>query len=631
MKSKGFFITEIRLTGRNKKDASVLLKKGLNVISGASDTGKTYIFQLINYMFGGADEPKEIDESIGYSTIFLEIETYEGESFTLSREIGESWIYVYESKINDISVLQHSVKLKAKHDKDDEDNISTFLLSLTGIQNMLLRKNARGAKHSFSFRYLVALIMLNEEKIISENIPIFSGIPTNKTTEQSAFKTILTGIDDSLGEELEDPKIYRTRLEGKLEFVNSLLQKLKLELKEQQVQVLDYNANELALEIKNLMNILSNTSKEINLRMEKKKEIWTQEQEIKSRILMLDELLERFRLLEKSYLSDLDRLQFLIEGDYYISQLFDSNCPVCNNPFGPKTTEHNHNFYLDDLQIACFEESNKIKAQLTDLRETLNNLHNENHDNNKKADSLSQQVMEIEESIQRELKPVAVLTKEKMDNLMNAQKTLQEIELNERRVTEYQANQLEILRELSKKNQKMKFNNEITTDIYDDFASEIKKLLEGWNYPDLTSVSIDPNDQELIVSGKKRKNHGKGYRAILNAAFIIAIMNYTRSEELKHPGLIILDSPLTTYKEKVNQVEPTASEEDVPLDMKQAFFKNLSELQDNLQIIIFENIDPVEEVQNNMNYIHFSKVNGVGRYGFIPIDSNAKSVSNSPI
>ncbi|GMX65359.1 hypothetical protein Elgi_46290 [Paenibacillus elgii] len=50
-------------------------------------------------------------------------------------------------------------------------------------------------------------------------------------------------------------------------------------------------------------------------------------------------------------------------------------------------------------------------------------------------------------------------------------------------------------------------------------------MLENWNYPDLKGVSID---QDLIVSGKKRKNHGKGYRAILNAAFIIAIMKYMR-------------------------------------------------------------------------------------------------------
>lgn len=270
----------------------------------------------------------------------------------------------------------------------------------------------------------------------------------------------------------------------------------------------------------------------------------------------------------------MDRLQFLIEGDHYISQLFDSNCPVCNNPFNSKAIEHNHVFYLEDLQIACSEESNKINAQLIDLRETLANLQNENEENNEKVKLLSQQIKEIELTIQLELKPVAVLTKERTDKLLNVKRIFQEIELNERLIAEYQINQLDIMRELSKKNQKMKFVNEITTEIYDDFAAEVKELLDGWNYPDLSSVSINYDDQELIVSGKKRKNHGKGYRAILNAAFVIAIMKYTRNAGLKHPGLIILDSPLTTYKERLNQTTLSSnSEEDISLDMKQAFLK----------------------------------------------------------
>lgn len=623
MKTNGFYITEIRLTGKNKEDAKIILKKGLNVISGASDTGKTYIFQLINYMFGSEDEPKAIDESIGYSTIYLEIKAYSGKEITLKREIGESTIHAYESKIDEIHVLQNYEKLKAKHDKDDKDNISSFLLSLTGIEGMLLRKNARGNKISFSFRHFAGLIMLNEEKIITERIPIFSGIPTNKTAEQSAFKTVLTGVDDSEGVELEDPKIYKTRLEGKLEFVNASLKKLKEEINDKREQVEGYKADDLSNEIDKLMGVLSDNSKEINLRMEQKNRLWNQEQEIKTRILMLEELQERFKLLEKSYLSDLDRLQFLIEGDHFISQLYDSNCPICDNPITLDKVEHDHKFHLENLQIACREESHKLDAQLSDLRATLNTLQMEYNEKDQEVKFLKQQIGEIETFIIEELKPVAVLTKEHLERLLHVRQIFQEIEMNERRIADYQAKQLEIMRELSKKNQRAKFVNEITKEIYNDLADEIKKLLKGWNYPDLTSVTFDYDDQELIVSGKMRKNHGKGYRAILNTAFLIAIMKYTRNNGLKHPGIIILDSPLTTYKEKTTASDSIGSEEDISLDMKQAFFNNLSDINQaypDVQIIIFENIEPMSEVQGKMNYIHFTKTVGVGRYGFIPVD-----------
>ncbi|ASA23425.1 hypothetical protein [Paenibacillus donghaensis] len=626
MTVEGFFITELRLVGRNKRNASILFKKGLNVISGASDTGKTYIFQVINYMFGSKNEPKEIDESIGYSTIYLELQTYDGEPYTLKRDIGESTIQVYESEIDKITVLHNFLKLKARHDKKDDENLSSFLLSLINIKEMLLRKNQRGTKVAFSFRHFVGLFMINEEKIISEESPVFSGVNTNRTAEQSALKAILTGADDSHGTELEDPKIYKTRLEGKLEIVTNSLQKMRREIQSNIAKVENYNVEELNNEIERVAGTLSDNSKEMNKHMEEKKTLWTQEQEVKSRIMMLEELLERFYLLEKSYLSDLDRLQFLIEGDHYVSQLYDSNCPICNQSISYEAVQHNHNFQLDDLQAACVEEGNKLRAQLFDLKGTLNNLEEESSTRSQEVKELRQQIGLIDEYIQKQLQPVVFIAKEYLTNLIEMKKIFQEIEINERRVEEYQATQFEIMRDLNKKSQKINYVNEITQDIYEDVANEVENLLKDWNYPDLTSVSIDHEEQDLIVSGKKRANHGKGYRAILNAAFIIALLKYTKKAGLKHPGLVILDSPLTTYKERENQLTEINLNEEVPLDMKQAFFKNLSELNHifpNVQIIILENIDPNEEVQSKMNYIHFTKIIGVGRYGFIPVDGDA--------
>lgn len=65
----GFYIKELRITGTGMEDAAVVLEKGLNVINGPSNTGKSYIFKCIDYMFG-ADKLKEIEESKGYENIF---------------------------------------------------------------------------------------------------------------------------------------------------------------------------------------------------------------------------------------------------------------------------------------------------------------------------------------------------------------------------------------------------------------------------------------------------------------------------------------------------------------------------------------------------------------------------------
>ena len=66
MNKYGFFIKRLELSGSAVEIKTIQFKKGLNVIFGSSDTGKTFIFQCINYMLGGSTPPKPIPESENY-------------------------------------------------------------------------------------------------------------------------------------------------------------------------------------------------------------------------------------------------------------------------------------------------------------------------------------------------------------------------------------------------------------------------------------------------------------------------------------------------------------------------------------------------------------------------------------
>lgn len=69
----GFEIRRLCVLGESKTPAEISFQKGLNVIVGASDTGKSYVAQCINFMFGGGDAPKKILESEGYEIITLDL------------------------------------------------------------------------------------------------------------------------------------------------------------------------------------------------------------------------------------------------------------------------------------------------------------------------------------------------------------------------------------------------------------------------------------------------------------------------------------------------------------------------------------------------------------------------------
>ena len=85
------YIEEIKVSGSGKADSIIKLKQGVNIIYGPSNTGKSYIINCIDYMFGAKDSL--IDESFGYDTISLTVRTESG-SVVMRRGLGKKKVVV---------------------------------------------------------------------------------------------------------------------------------------------------------------------------------------------------------------------------------------------------------------------------------------------------------------------------------------------------------------------------------------------------------------------------------------------------------------------------------------------------------------------------------------------------------
>lgn len=59
------FLKRLAFLGPNRPPASITLAPGLNVICGASETGKSFIVESIDFMLGGGDPPRDIPEKAG--------------------------------------------------------------------------------------------------------------------------------------------------------------------------------------------------------------------------------------------------------------------------------------------------------------------------------------------------------------------------------------------------------------------------------------------------------------------------------------------------------------------------------------------------------------------------------------
>ena len=216
MTAFGFSITSLTLTGTGVPDAEVCLTDGLNVISGPSDTGKTFIAQCIDFALGAGSEPKEIPEAAAYDTVRLGLRIHEsGDESTLQRSLrGGQVLLKIEGEDDRV--------LAARHDPNREDTVSHYLLSLSGLTGKVVRKNQRGTTRTLSFRDLARLVLVDEESIISENSPVLTGQHTTKTVESNVFRLLLTGVDDSSVVESTEPRLVRSRQEAKIEVIEQL-------------------------------------------------------------------------------------------------------------------------------------------------------------------------------------------------------------------------------------------------------------------------------------------------------------------------------------------------------------------------------------------------------------------------
>ncbi|NOV84268.1 DNA repair exonuclease SbcCD ATPase subunit [Clostridium saccharobutylicum] len=372
MTDYGFYIKLLVIKGIDKDSAEIRLFKGLNVISGASDTGKTYIFECINFALGSKDVPRAIDE--GYNEIYIEIETYKGEIVTIKRNLSDKKMFLYKCTFNTIDT-NAPVEIKQKHDENKKNNISTILLNICNVDYKKILATKKGTFENFTFRDIAHLTMLNEESVISKASIIYSGKGGfKKTRNESVFKTIVTGIDDSSSIIDCDPTSRKIGIQAKIEIIDKFISDTVKEIEELEKHIRDYNTsnNSMNEAIDGLENMIEGKKQALDTLEHERRAIWDDDIKLKQENLYNTELIKRFTLLKENYLSDLERLDFIDEAGFYLGQLNDIKCPLCNGEL--KNGFEDSNFEEEAVEQSIKSERVKLKKQINDLVATINDL-----------------------------------------------------------------------------------------------------------------------------------------------------------------------------------------------------------------------------------------------------------------
>jgi predicted nuclease with TOPRIM domain len=611
-----FNIKELRIIGPNKQPASLVFRPGFNVIDGASNTGKSYAFQCLDYMLGAKDLPEKVDEAIGYIEIYLEITLSDDSPMTFRRSLQSSSDYTMSLvTIDEFATRGEKVVLKKKHEANNKKTFSGAILNLISLLGKEVKKNERNTTRSLSFRDIARLISVDEVEIIAKKSPIYSGQTINKTVEKSVFSLFLAGRDSSDLIEIEETKVRKGRIYGQIalieKFVEEYNNKLTALNKANTKEEGEHNQKHIA----ELSDILSELSKEQESLTQKRQELWVGVEKYKSRLLMVDELKGRFQLLQTHYESDLNRLDFITTGEELINQLHAVNCPVCGNDFDKDHFDCNiQSDEGQEIREAIEAEIEKIQIKMSDLVGTIKNLEVERTQLNSDLEAIQFELASLTEKITKELEPRKARTKEAVDSHLQQQKNIAELENIQSRLSELWAEKSKLAQDLKVKQVAVDNTTDVRYSTFKSFCDHVAINLKKWKFSPNPIVEFDTDKMDLVIDGKARSSNGKGFRGVAHTAFIIGLMDYCLDNKIPHPGTVIIDSPLTAYQ-KAEYTE----EDELSTDIETAFFESLLNIPTDRQIIVLDNKSPSDDVKEKINYIHFTKNRGNGRYGLFPI------------
>jgi rubrerythrin len=556
-------------------------------------------------------------------TLYLQLKA-NNKSYTLQRHKSGGDFRLYECIYEDITEGSTFRELCAAHDENDDENISSFFLGLSNLKHKKLLKSKEDKDtQNLSFRTLSKLVTVSEERIITKDSVInASGQRTDKTVYSTLFRLLLTGEDYTGFISKKKVQLTKNTLEGSITSLKELIQSLKEKIKGiKSTSLSDKKVEKLNEEITSAIDATVQVEAQVSEIEEKRYEAWSQIYDNKNSLSTASGLESRFSLLRAHYESDLKRLAAIQETGHFFAKISVDKCPVCGAP--PEKHDCTHidsDGDLQSLNVACTKEIEKIIRLLKDLDSTVNKLAADKEKMQQRIDKNKKLYSQLQSDIAERLKPRHREMKNKLDQLVNSRD-----ELNRLAVYEEQLASLEEMKKIKGGELERCLNGpvdqelpsvELETKDVAGFLVKYRELLVAWKFPSLDSVLFSESNIDFVISGKNRSSFGKGYRAILYAGFCIALLEYCIDKNIPHPGFVVLDSPLTTYKEAKSKQE--TPNEEIPTDMKETFFDYLANNAKG-QIIILDNAEPSLAVQEKIKCYNFTGIKGEDRFGFFSV------------
>ncbi len=612
MELTGFYIKEFEAHGEGCTPSHVTFEKGFNAVVGKSDTGKTALFDLLDYLLGKSSTTVDLPpEGKNFDTFFLEVHTYDERVFTIMRKLGETSAVIKECALSEYESTSKGVKYGVA--TNSTVNLSDFLLSLSGVPNIFVKKSEKARPQKLTYPQIRHIVFVNEDKTTSKTIPslFYDSNYGNWLLYRHILSYLMSGEDDRDFVPNEAPEEKRSRIIGRIDYLHYEIE----DLEQQRIALAgadDYISMSDKAFIDQYKASMANVSKTLDTLVEELEKKQRQSRKLREALTELGLFIVRLQQLKDNYQQELARLEFINHGTSYLNALTANKCPLCGVEL---QSDYILNFEYSKYHSALQKEYEEIQFKIKDITNLISLKEKELGEKNKEHNDVVNNITTLNKQIEN-IKPdydkLSLLIKRGEENLTRKLKYDQIGDLikKKRNEIEISKNQLKDVKSKKKKD----LEETYVTDQFLDIVTAVLKSIKFIG--DDTKIGFDTKSNDILVGGRKRSTYGKGNRSILACAMNFALMDYCYEKQRPFSRLLVYDSPLCTKYD-------TELAENNVLD---AYANFCNEKEWNYQVIIFDNkIDSSQSVvTENYPNIHFVVFGTDERLGlFLPTTENS--------
>ncbi len=633
-KSPKLIIKKLVLVGRSKS-YYVNFDIGINIIHGDSDTGKSSILNLIDYLLGSKKiyMYDEIEQYGKYA--MLEVSLNE-KVYTIKRDIFEPKenIEVFSTDIENINKVFPLEYSPDYHREGPAGHFSDFLLSSLNIP-IIKVKQAPSKDNSpmvrLSFRDLFKYCYFDQDDLGSREI-LDRKNPSLVVKNKETFKFIhnvldtqITELQNMIGEKNREKK----EVIKKYSVISSFLLETKLSTEESlhtKKDELDEKINYLEKE----KNYLTDKMKSDNEEMEELRIIVL---ELEKRINKLlsqkshkEAQLEQNIRLRKEYQADINKLQTSLKVKNSISMQHTEivECPLCNSKM--ETMEIKKHFVEHNEDV---------------LKKEINSIKNRSKDLNKLIDELKDELFLVEETLledREQLNKAKDILDTKAEKFISPYITQRDIVISELSSFKEQLDKIEyflkirlqlkelkqkeevLLKQVSELQSKLEILKEQTPSIEEtlnDIGTYLKEFLEY--IPIKSAYGIRLSEKTFLPIVRERNYTdltSGGLRTLVSLGYITSLLKNSLLKETNFPSLIMIDTVgkyLGKTKKNTNDIDESKENKKEGLDdpkkyiniynYLQEFSNDFIKLGNDHQIILVDNDFPDDLEKDFSQYV----------------------------